>query len=837
MTTKHVPPASEPTEELVEMEAMDVDEWEKEQHTPVATDAKLAALVKQSAETPPLPPAVHKNQTVARVVAKAPPPTPPTGTPREIVRFGSPAPLKPGDPNPFDGPTIRNAGAELAPKRSDAATPVGGAPIARAAPRSMVATPAGGTQTTPSTTNRHTTSRTATPPAGTPAITRTATPPSRAATPAAGTPTSGARNAAAPRDLATPAGGTPASGRAADPARTPPAGMPVVSAKHTQAIGAIEKAPATPPAGMPVVSAKHTQAIGAIDKAPAPPRTQTPPAGTPVAKPTSTPSGGVPAVGAKHTQAIGAIDKAPAPPRTQTPPAGTPVAKPTSTPAGGVPAVGAKQTQAIGAVDRAPAPPRTQTPPAGTPVGKPTSTPSGGTPAVKAVVGPAAESEGWSLPDDFDEVAAQEWKSAPVPARPSEPEPARRTPAPFAAVAAPSPFAPEPTASSARALPAAAAPSPFAPEPTASSARALPPAAAPSAPARHPDFADEEPSVSVSADLFAPESTAAEAAGISSPAAFAPEPTASQAPRPPQVQLPTAPQPFMTQSSVQSHSQPMHVVQAPTPIARQPQPMPMPMPMPMPVPPPPSAGEPIAPSPMFDGSQRSRGETTDSHRVVSGSKKPLLIIGGAVGAVALVVVIALAMRTKDAPKIADKPAKPTPGRVDPVAVPPPTDVVAVATPDAAPEPSPEDPIASPPTNPRTTDPGTTPPTTGNPRVRTPKTINPKIRTNRTPAIETGKGTPDPVGTSADGDKGAKARAAYSAGNQKLFAGDADGAILAYRQVIAMGSTSGYRGLGLAYAQQGDTANAIAAFKRYVQLSPNAKDVPLIKKRIAALGGK
>ena len=42
-----------PTEELVEMEAMDLEEWEKDQHTPQAPDAKLAALVKQSAEETP----------------------------------------------------------------------------------------------------------------------------------------------------------------------------------------------------------------------------------------------------------------------------------------------------------------------------------------------------------------------------------------------------------------------------------------------------------------------------------------------------------------------------------------------------------------------------------------------------------------------------------------------------------------------------------------------------------------------------------------------------------------------------------------------------------------
>jgi type IV secretory pathway VirB10-like protein len=233
---------------------------------------------------------------------------------------------------------------------------------------------------------------------------------------------------------------------------------------------------------------------------------------------------------------------------------------------------------------------------------------------------------------------------------------------------------------------------------------------------------------------------------------------------------------------------------------------------------------------MFDA-QRERSVTTDSHRIVGSSKKPILVIGGAVGAIALVVIIVLAMRSKDGPRTADKP-KATPDRVEPVVKPPPDDVVAVVTPDAAETPPPDD------TTPPPDDPPPDPnPNTGNPKnPRTPK--NPRIRGTKTTPIETGKGTPDPVRPGGDrAERSEKARAAYSAGNQKLFAGDADGAIVAYRQVIAMGAAAGYRGLGLAYAQQGDNANAIAAFKKYVQLSPNAKDVALIKKRIAALQSK
>ena len=86
---------------------------------------------------------------------------------------------------------------------------------------------------------------------------------------------------------------------------------------------------------------------------------------------------------------------------------------------------------------------------------------------------------------------------------------------------------------------------------------------------------------------------------------------------------------------------------------------------------------------------------------------------------------------------------------------------------------------------------------------------------------------------------ARARAAYLGGNRKLFAGDVAGAIAAYQESLALypGYVGGYRGLGLAYAQRGDRENALAALQTYVTTVPSAKDVGLIKKRIARLQGK
>jgi hypothetical protein len=82
----------------------------------------------------------------------------------------------------------------------------------------------------------------------------------------------------------------------------------------------------------------------------------------------------------------------------------------------------------------------------------------------------------------------------------------------------------------------------------------------------------------------------------------------------------------------------------------------------------------------------------------------------------------------------------------------------------------------------------------------------------------------------------KARTAYASGNQRLFAGDPDGAIKFYRQALSFypAYVAGYRGLGLAYAQQGNKTQAVKAFKTYVSSVPNAKDAALIRKRITSL---
>jgi hypothetical protein len=84
-----------------------------------------------------------------------------------------------------------------------------------------------------------------------------------------------------------------------------------------------------------------------------------------------------------------------------------------------------------------------------------------------------------------------------------------------------------------------------------------------------------------------------------------------------------------------------------------------------------------------------------------------------------------------------------------------------------------------------------------------------------------------------------ARTSYFNGNKKLFAGDANSAIKLYQQALSVypGYVAGYRGLGLAYAQKGDKANALKAFRTYMSAVPTAKDIPLIKERVTALQKK
>jgi Flp pilus assembly protein TadD len=93
-----------------------------------------------------------------------------------------------------------------------------------------------------------------------------------------------------------------------------------------------------------------------------------------------------------------------------------------------------------------------------------------------------------------------------------------------------------------------------------------------------------------------------------------------------------------------------------------------------------------------------------------------------------------------------------------------------------------------------------------------------------------RATPAPAAPSAD------PRQPYERGNALLFAGDGKGALAAYREAVksAPSDPIGFRGLGLAYEQQGEHALAIRALRRYLKLAPDAPDRELIAKRIDKL---
>ena len=89
---------------------------------------------------------------------------------------------------------------------------------------------------------------------------------------------------------------------------------------------------------------------------------------------------------------------------------------------------------------------------------------------------------------------------------------------------------------------------------------------------------------------------------------------------------------------------------------------------------------------------------------------------------------------------------------------------------------------------------------------------------------------------SESDKIARARDAYREGNQRLFSGDAGGAITAYEEMVRLNpkDPAGYRGLGLASAQLGKRTEAVRYLRSYLKHAPNADDRAIIIGRISLL---
>ncbi len=85
----------------------------------------------------------------------------------------------------------------------------------------------------------------------------------------------------------------------------------------------------------------------------------------------------------------------------------------------------------------------------------------------------------------------------------------------------------------------------------------------------------------------------------------------------------------------------------------------------------------------------------------------------------------------------------------------------------------------------------------------------------------------------------KARDAYHRGNQKLSAKDYRGAEDDYREALTLypGYVAGYRGLGQAYAAEGEKDRSLKAYRLYLKTVPNASDAAQVKKWIEFLQKK
>jgi hypothetical protein len=88
----------------------------------------------------------------------------------------------------------------------------------------------------------------------------------------------------------------------------------------------------------------------------------------------------------------------------------------------------------------------------------------------------------------------------------------------------------------------------------------------------------------------------------------------------------------------------------------------------------------------------------------------------------------------------------------------------------------------------------------------------------------------------ESDKMARARDAHGEGNERLFSGDAAGAITAYEEMVRLNpkDPAGYRGLGLASAQLGKRTEAVRYLRAYLKHAPNAEDRGIIISRISLL---
>jgi hypothetical protein len=224
-------------------------------------------------------------------------------------------------------------------------------------------------------------------------------------------------------------------------------------------------------------------------------------------------------------------------------------------------------------------------------------------------------------------------------------------------------------------------------------------------------------------------------------------------------------------------------------------------------------------------------------------RKPPVVLAAVLagGALVLVGILFFALRsgkpaeTPPPPKVVEKaPPPPVENPPPPAENPPP--VVAVKPPEPPPQPvaPAPPPKEEPPPPPEPKQPvrvaRAEEPSAEEPAPRRRRSANKRAASSE---IAPARSTPEPRDDSAAIER---AKDAYKRGNEKLFSGNSSAAVAAYKESLSIypGYAAGYRGLGLAYAQSGQTAEAIKALKTYVKNAPTAHDVPLIRQRIERL---
>jgi DNA polymerase-3 subunit gamma/tau len=247
-------------------------------------------------------------------------------------------------------------------------------------------------------------------------------------------------------------------------------------------------------------------------------------------------------------------------------------------------------------------------------------------------------------------------------------------------------------------------------------------------------------------------------------------------------------------------------------------------------------GKPRSSMPAWRGVE---GEETSKSKEGS-SKKGIIIAVSAVVLVAIIVVGALAMRPKSKVDGAtSEPAKaaPEPTPTEPAATEEPAGLAAkpapaeAVPPTPAPKPAPAEPAAK-----EAAAHVEKPAHEGRGIAEKPARVEKTPEKGTSAAAEPAPEKHEPKGKWPSEEDLRRANEAYQRGNTQMFQGNTAGAIAEFNQALRLNpkDPSIHRGLGLAYAQLNNSAEAVKHLRLYLKAAPKANDRAIIEKRIEQL---